>query len=145
MKRNHDAMLKLRRSLLTCFLLSLAVVAASAQPRNTTAKVALHLDRRIPQLAFAAQEIQRALADQSVNVVARNLADAAPDQTVIVLAAGAQAQAAVAQWQVAPLKSNDAQSYAIRVRAAGKQRIYVILGADAVGAMYGGLEIAEAS
>ncbi|MDX2031160.1 MAG: alpha-glucuronidase family glycosyl hydrolase [Blastocatellia bacterium] len=124
--------------------LALTGLAHANQAPVSAAKVALRLDRRIPQIAFAAQEIQRALADQSVNVIARNFEDAAQDQTVIVLAAGAQAQAAVAQWQVAPLNSNDAQSYAIRVRAVEKQRIYIVLGADAVGAMYGGLELAEA-
>jgi hypothetical protein len=130
--------------LLTLSVFVLTALAQANQGRVATATVALHLDRKIPQLAFAAQEVQRAFADQSVKVVARNLEDSAPDPTLIVLAAGTQVQAAVAQWQVAPLKSNDAQSYAIRVRAAGKQRIYVVLGADAVGAMYGGLEIAEA-
>ena len=124
--------------------LALTGLAQVKRGRVNAAQVALHLDRNIPQLAFAAQEIQRALADQSVNVVARNLEDTAPDQTVIVLVAGTQTQAAVVQWQVAPLKFNDAQSYAIRVRATGKQRIYAVLGADTAGAMYGGLELTEA-
>lgn len=109
-------------------------------PSKIGAQVALHFDRQIPQVAFAAREIERALAAQSVKVVAGNLGESAPEQTVIALAAGEQTKAAVD----APLKFNDPQSYAIRVRATGKQRNYVVLGADAVGAMYGGLAIAEA-
>jgi hypothetical protein len=79
--------------LLTLSVFVLTALAQANQRRVSTATVALHLDRRIPQLAFAAQEVQRAFADQSVNVVARNLEDTAPDQTVIVLAAGANTRA----------------------------------------------------
>ncbi len=115
--------------------------AGQAQSVKEATSVALQLDRKHPSHSFAAQELRRALNDRAIKVVERNLDEAASEGTVIVLA---EARDAAAKWQVAPLKFNEAQSYSIRTRINGKQRIYVALGADAVGAMYGGLDLAEA-
>ena len=114
--------------------------AGLAQPTKPTDSITLQYDRKIPQLNFAAQEIRRAMTDRAIKLVERNLGEAPNDGTLIVLATGEPAS----KWQVAPMKFNVAQSYSIRSRTAGKQRTYVVLGADAAGAMYGGLEVAEA-
>ena len=116
-------------------------LAGLAQTAKDSLSVTLQFDHRNPSLSFAAQELRRALTDKDIKVVERNLDEAVNDGTVIVLT---EARDAAAKWQVAPLKFNDAQSYAIRARITGKRRIYVVLGADAVGAMYGGLDLAEA-
>lgn len=116
-------------------------LAGQAQTAKDTLLVTLQFERGNPSLSFAAQELRRALTDQAIKVVERNLDEAASSQTVIVLT---EERDAAARWQVAPLKFNDAQSYSIRVRGNGKQRTYVVLGVDAVGAMYGGLDLAEA-
>ncbi|MFN0123999.1 MAG: carbohydrate-binding family 6 protein [Blastocatellia bacterium] len=116
-----------------CCLGMAGLAQSSRRAAPMTGSVRLELDQNIPQLDFAAREIRRALTD----VPAR-------DKTVIVLAAGAGARETAAKWQAPALASTEAQAYAIRWRAEGGQSIYVVLGADAVGAMYGGLDIAEA-
>ena len=103
-------------------------IAGLAQTAKDTLPVTLQFDRKNPSLNFAAQEIRRALTDKAIKVVERNLEEAANDGIVIVLT---ESREAAAKWQVAPLKFNDTQSYAIRARTTVKQRIYVVLGADA--------------
>ncbi len=118
-------------------LLSVGLCLLWAQPvkiAESRARLALQYDSKIPQLVFAAQEIEREAQERAV-----------ANDVLIVMAAGAGAvRDAAAKWQVAPLKYTEAQSYALRQRMKGKQRIYVVLGADAAGAMYGSLDLAEA-
>jgi len=74
---------------------------------------------------FAAEEILREGAAKGLTPGDNATA------TRIVLAVGAESDAA-------------AQSYSIRVRHEGGRRVITVRGADAVGAMYGGLDVAEA-
>ena len=74
---------------------------------------------------FAVEEIRR-----EAEVRGMTLGDDA-NATRIVLTVGKEANAA-------------AQSYSIRVQDANGRRIITVRGADATGAMYGGLDIAEA-
>jgi hypothetical protein len=74
---------------------------------------------------FAAEEIRRAAAARSLV-----LGDA-PAATHVVLAVEPAAQAV-------------AQSYRVRVQQEAGRRVVTVRGADAVGAMYGGLDVAEA-
>jgi hypothetical protein len=79
---------------------------------------ALHYDQSIPQLQFAAGEIQSAL---------RSLGSGSGTAAQIVL-------------EVSSAKTSTPQSYSIAKRGTA----YTVSGSDAVGAMYGGLDIAEA-
>ena len=96
-------------------VLTLALAAATAGPGR-----------------FAAEEIRREAAARGMNVVSADTK--APTGAIrITLAVGA------------PAGTNAvAQSYGIRVRRENGQRSIVVRGADAAGAMYGGLDVAEA-
>lgn len=90
----------------------------------------LQYDSAIEPVRFAATEIRRAFAERGERVVER-----APSVTVtggrrLVLTVGG-----------AP---GGPQSYSIRRRTEAGQTTWQVLGADPVGAMYGGLDLAEA-
>ena len=88
-------------------LLSVGLCLLWAQPvkiAESRARLALQYDSKIPQLVFAAQEIEREAQERAV-----------ANDVLIVMAAGAGAvRDAAAKWQVAPLKYTEAQSYALR-------------------------------
>ncbi len=81
---------------------------------------------------FAAEEIRRAAAARGMSVLgadAKTPADAIHLELAVGTPAGTKAVA---------------QSYGIRVRSENSQRRITVLGADASGVMYGGLDVAEA-
>jgi len=103
-------------------------------------------DSQAPQVAFASAEIARAVGP---NRAARDrpIKDLASDTTPlrIVIATDTAQSAALAQTLgVAPLKSTTPQGYAIR-RAEKRGRVTIaVLAPGPAGAMYGGLDLAEA-
>src|SRR5271169_5440377 len=128
-----------RRLLLS---IALCAVVLCAQPRAAS----LRSEAGIPQIQFAAGEIHRALAARGVT-----LAEGAPGglagdtaPTRFVLVSGAESVRTATQLGVAAPKSAGPQAYAIRVKQEPARRTYVVLAADAAGAMYGGLDLAEA-
>ena len=101
----------------------------------------------VRQVAFAAEEIRRALEKKGKRWALRNLADlaAAPQNIRIVMVASAEDLARyVKDLSLVPPKAKGAQTYALRKRTEGARTTYVVLAADPVGAMYGGLDLAEA-
>ena len=92
--------------------IALVVVSALLAPRSVSAGV--ECDATIPQLKFAAQEIERAL----VEVGRKDL--------MVTLT----------------VKSDSTSPEAFQIRLTEPNRVEVI-GSDATGAMYGGIEVAE--
>ena len=84
------------------------------------------------RVRFAQQEIQRAAAERGL--------------TALVQFASSTEESArlCALLKLQPAKHTSSQSYAIRKRVADGRANYIVLAADPVGAMYGGLDIAEA-
>jgi len=104
-------------------------------------------ERGAPQTEFAAAEIQMALEAKGDSCVRKGLSELpnAAGKTCLVLAASVDESRRMAEaLKVAPLSSSSPQSYAIRQKTAGSKSVFVVLGADSVGAMYGGLDLAEA-
>ncbi|MCL5745405.1 MAG: carbohydrate-binding family 6 protein [Acidobacteria bacterium] len=90
-------------------------------------QIAIYFDPGVAPVRFAAGEIRQALAAKGTKVVEKRLAaftEAADGPGIVLDARG----------------SGDPQSYAIRKRGA----TYVVLADGAPGAMYGGLDLAEA-
>ncbi len=96
-------------------------------------------NRALPQVRFAADEIQRAHAGALVEFDLAKLTATAAGTRFVIAAGPAESQRIAALLRVAPLKSSTPQSYAIRRSG----NTYIALGADAAGAMYGGLDLAE--
>jgi hypothetical protein len=106
-----------------------------------------------PQVEFASNEIRAALTERgdaclphSLDALGTPGKAAAVDPTRIVLASSAEESRHVAETLgVDPLKTAAvAQSYAIRRQSDTGRITYTVLAADPVGAMYGGLDLAEA-
>ncbi len=119
------------------FCLFCCGLAAAASP------VYLFYDHGVPSVTFAAAEIHKAYASRGETLVERNLTEAmaSGDGLRIVIAADRTQSTRIAGLVgFSPLKSDTVQSYAIRKHAT----TVAVLGADATGAMYGGLDIAEA-
>ena len=115
---------------------------ASAMLIAQTRPVTLHYDAQIPQVRFAAGEIRATLARQGTAVIENGSVNAASTQ--LILAVGEAGTQLASTLGVPPLKATAPQSYTIRKRTVDSQTTYVVIGTDAVGAMYGGLDIAEA-
>ena len=108
----------------------------------------LYYDSGNPQVRFAAGEIRNALSAKGTAVTEKGLAalaqSAGTGARIVIVAGQQEARRAAATLGVAPLAATAPQAYAIRKRPAGKDTTYAVLGADATGAMYGGLDLAEA-
>jgi hypothetical protein len=121
------------------------LVAAVDQPPKAPA--ALCYDASIPQVRFAAGEIRAAFASQARGLVEMggSKAPLATNGTRLILASGQEAiQRLRDSFEIALPENREPQSFAIRRVANGSQTNYLVLGADPAGAMYGGLELAEA-
>jgi len=120
---------------------------AFSSPICAAADIAMLYDRSVPQTAFGAAEISRTLEAKGDSCARSGIAGLARTaaNTRIVLASGAEESRRLAQQlDLAPLKKASAQCYALRRKSAGGRTTYAVLGADAAGAMYGALEVAEA-
>lgn len=136
-----------RRVIFKCCMIGLWLGLINPVPASAKETVDLVAGARgNPPVEFAMAEIRAALeaSGQLVTIKDEN----APRQlhrVSIWLAASVEESKRYAELMGAPpLSATGPQSYALRRRAAGGQVCYGVLGADAVGAMYGGLDIAEA-
>ena len=124
------------------FFIALCAAVLCAQPRAAS----LRSEAGVPQIQFAAGEIHRSLAARGITLAEGALGGLVSDTaaTQFVLASGTAAARLAAQLGVAVPKSTVPQAYAIRVKQEPGRRTYIVLAIDAAGAMYGGLDLAEA-
>jgi hypothetical protein len=104
-------------------------------------------DASVPQVRFAVSEIRSACIARGCSFSEEPLSalTGAQGELRIVLAANPEASRQVAKvLGVPPLDTDAPQSYAIRRSQRPEGLTLAVLGADAVGAMYGGLDVAEA-
>ena len=128
-------------------LVSAGLALVGMQPASAKEEVALLYKSGVPQAEFAAAEIRRALETRGDRCIAGSLEDLpkASQNVRIVLASSAdEAKRLAADLGLAAPKAAGAQSYALRRKAEGARTTYAVLGADPAGAMYGGLDVAEA-
>ena len=104
-------------------------------------------DHDIAQVAFAASEIQRSYVRKGLSLVERDLSQLETSDAALrlVIACGpVQSERVAEALGVARPENFDPQSYAIRRSRSGGRTTLAVLSADAHGAMYGGLDLAEA-
>jgi len=110
-------------------------------------QIALFYDGSMPPLRFAAEEIRRSCSAQGSVVVEGKVSElqGSAASTVLILAADAEQRRRVqGAFRMHAMKDTQFQSYGLRTTAKGSQTVVAVLGADPVGAMYGGLDVAEA-
>ncbi|OYW74433.1 MAG: hypothetical protein B7Z37_17875, partial [Verrucomicrobia bacterium 12-59-8] len=122
---------------------ALLFVIASPSSAET---IRIYFDPAIPQIAFAAGDIQTALKKHKHTVETANLAalsKAGPGKKVVLALATDKSVAAMISAEGGkPASDLGEQAYAIRSTTKPDLSCWV-QGGDAVGAMYGGLQIAE--
>jgi hypothetical protein len=129
------------------FIILLAAVIPAARSEAASEPAFLYYDSSVPQLHFAASEIRAAYTGAGGSLAEGSLeaAGSATGSMRLVLAAGPEQAGRMASLLgVAPLGNQDPQAYAVRRRTEAGRNLIVVLGADPVGAMYGGLDVAEA-
>ena len=122
-------------------LAGLTCLGLSAQP------AAVFYSAKSLQISFAASEIRRAFAPGGVSqteLAVNKLASNSSPLRLVLVAGPAESQSLAKSLGVAPLKSTSSQSYSIRRQEKGGRVTIAVLAADALGAMYGGLDLAEA-
>jgi hypothetical protein len=136
------------RSLLGQFKSALLVPALLLAPFALAAQEAgLFYSRDVPQIEFAASEIRAASQAKGIKCVVLKLAELpkALQPIRIVLASSETEARELAALGASQLRTNaTAESYIISKKFEGLQTTYFVIGADPIGAMYGGLDIAEA-
>jgi len=131
-------------SLLTVFLFAAAPSGALAASQR---EAALFFDRDIPAIRFATEEIGREMKAANRACTTGALADlprAAASINIVLISTAEQSRRTARELGVAPLAAVSPQSYSLRRKSAGQTDTYIVLAADAAGAMYGGLDLAEA-
>jgi hypothetical protein len=101
----------------------------------------LQYDPSLQPVSFAATEIRRAYAAHGQSLIENG--GAQPVQ-IVIAATSAKSNALADSLGVARLKETGPQSYAIRRAEKGGVTTIAVLAAGAPGAMYGGLDVAEA-
>jgi hypothetical protein len=127
--------------------LILFAVTFGSSAAGAASGTSLFYDPKIPQAEFAASEIRKAYAASGKSLSESGLDRARSDTSAVKIAIAsdpAQSARLAADLGLGSLKGGGPQSYAIRRKASNGITMLAILGADAAGAMYGGLDIAEA-
>jgi len=143
----------LQRLRAASILILISILFTFAQMTAAGAQVELLYAPEKPQVEFASSEIRAALTAHGDACIPHSLdalgtpGKASTAESIrIVLASSLEESRHVAKTLgVDPLKTATvAQSYAIRRQSAAGRITYAVLAADPVGAMYGGLDLAEA-
>ena len=137
------------RNAIGAMLLASGGLLPLLMPRTLPAKeeVALFYEDGAAQTEFAAREIRLALEARGDGCVKKSLAEfgqASQGVCILLASSAAESQRLVVELGLAAVKNAAPQSYALRKKAVGARTAYLALGADAAGAMYGGLDLAEA-
>jgi hypothetical protein len=114
--------------------------------RSSAETVGLYFDPATPQIAFAAGDIKAALEKRELTVHTYDLAALARagsgKKIVLAVATDKTAASLLSAQGGKPAAGSGAQAYALRTTTA-PDLSYWVMGGDANGAMYGGLQLAE--
>src|SRR5258707_3038932 len=113
-------------------------------PARAHEEIALLFNRGNPPVEFAAKEIRLALEAKGDAAVSRNLgglAQATNRVCIVLAAAEDEVRQISASLGLKQAVSRVPQAYGIRKQVTGAQTAYIVLGVDAVGTMYGGVDV----
>jgi len=130
------------------FLMAILALAMFS-PLAVRAKeqVELLYSSNLPQPEFAASQIRLALEARGDTCVRKGMEDLSQTSgtvRIVLACSGQESNRVATDLKLMAMKGTASQSYALRKKAEGSRTTYVVLGADPVGAMYGGLDLAEA-
>jgi alpha-glucuronidase len=125
------------RSLFLCVLL-LAPIASHAQ------EFGVYYSSEIPQLGFAVSEIHAALQAQGRQCIISDVAHLSQSIQSVRIVLLPSIAAAKSFTMIASGSLKEEESYLIATKRDRAHTTYSVVGYDPAGAMYGGLDIAEA-
>ena len=129
------------------WVLAALIMGWNVELCHAASNVTLLFNEKAPQITFAAQELQGALEGRSHTVRHDSLARVGTDGTGIRIVLATRADTAVVGVMRAPSlaasSSLKPEGFSIRTQSTGGQTTHWVIGADAAGGMYGGLELAE--
>lgn len=124
---------------------ALLIFAGQILPFVVSAQnIGLFYPRDIPQVEFAASEIRAATEPKGISCAtfdSEKFSQSTQSVCIVLISSNAAAQSFGVP--AARFLAN-AESYFISTKISGAHTTYFVVGADAIGAMYGGLDIAEA-
>jgi alpha-glucuronidase len=128
--------------ILSLLILLLDITTGFSQQNKVTIQIGLP-DK---QLSFAGEEIKKAAENKGFVVTLSKKSDAKSEDGIIVkIISDSALVAKIASLDALKMpKQFGWQTYSIRVKKIGSQTIIYALAGDKTGAMYGGLDIAEA-
>ena len=135
----------MKRSL-AVLIVSLGCFAPLVRNAAAQEQVALLYTRGNSPIEFAAAEITAALRVGGATVTTGSLDDLArltPSTYLVLAGSPEESSRATSVLGVSALKPGAAQSYSIRRKADGPRTAHVVLAGEPIGAMYGGLDLAE--
>ena len=123
-------------------LLVINVKSGFSQQNNIT----IYVSKSDKQILFAEDEIKKAAEDNGyILTVSKTINTKSTDGIIIKIISDSASIVKIAKTDVFELpKQFGWQCYSIRVKVTGNQKIIYILSGDITGAMYGGLDVAEA-
>jgi hypothetical protein len=133
--------------LITIAFLLIACLGSLAHSACAAEVWALFYDRNVPQVRFAASEIRRACVARQIGLTEEpleHLGQAGGSVRVVIVSGPEVAGRVAGSLGVKPPAKVSPQSYAIRRATQAGRTTVAVLGADGAGAMYGGLDAAEA-
>lgn len=129
------------------WLTALWLIATAVIVNLHAESVALFLDNQTPQARFAAAEIDSALKTRMHRLKRFDLADLANAEEgirlVLALRSNTEVLRRLQSDSANPPGNLKAEGYSLRVTSESGNTTYWVIGADAAGVMYGGLELAE--
>ena len=129
------------------FVLGLCMTTAVVRPVLAQQPgIAIQLDTAAAQLLYASSQIKQAAIQNKIAVrQSASLNNTAKQETIIKLISDAALSAKIAHSEkLKPPAGFGWQSYSVRIKKNGKQKIIYILSGDKTAALYGGLDIALA-
>ncbi len=129
---------KLRFSIVSNLLLLLGATAAHAEPLKA------YCDGHMPQATFVLEELRSALDTPITQLPLSAFSrEATGPQVVLATTADAAVLASMKAVGRKPSEDIESEGFSIRVTTKDDGATYWVIGADAAGLMYGGLELAE--
>lgn len=112
----------------------------SASCRNETRSVRFQDDQNEPMVAFAMEHLRTSLRNKGIQVVQQSDDEFKSSTKIIFVNTSSEADTLLKGLSLEKIKK---EGFAIRIVKESEQTLIYVLGGDAAGMMYGGLELAE--
>jgi hypothetical protein len=135
---------KINKLLILSLLISLFVGVKTGYSQQN--RIIIQTNSSDKQISFACNEIKKAAEDKGYEVrLSKSINTKSKDEIIVKIVPDSASAVKIARDDILKMPQQFGwQCYSIRIKNTGNQQIIYILAGDVTGAMYGGLDIAEA-